>query len=92
MSQLLDSLLDRARRSQCAAGDCAARFVKPRPALFHASVGRHRAFQSMRDVMAYEAGVRSFPEGHCGEIGSPRYWGYRDAELLASEALREAAV
>ena len=70
----------------------AAPIAIQQPEWFEATIGARRTFQSMRDVLAYEAGVRAFhARGDIGAIGSPHWQGWRDAEAEASRALQGAA-
>ena len=70
----------------------AAPIAIQQPEWFEASIGARRTFQSMRDVLAYEAGVRAFhARGDIGAIGSPHWQGWRDAEAEADAELRGAA-
>jgi hypothetical protein len=60
-----------------------------RPEWFTAATGAKKTFQSARDMLAYEAGVRSFHDrGEIGPMSSPHWQGWRDAEALADAELR----
>ena len=54
------------------------------PTIHRASIGRRRAFQSRRDVMAYETGYRKFAAGQPqpAEV-TPERMGWFDAEVDA---------
>lgn len=54
------------------------------PMIHRATIGRRRAFQSQRDVMAYEAGYRAFAAGQPqpAEV-TPERMGWFDAECDA---------
>lgn len=84
MSALLESLLDRQRQAQCAAGDIAHNT----PEFVQAKRGAKRVFASQSDAVAYEYGVHCYeqrPRFKVPHEGTPAWYGYKDAERMQLE-------
>lgn len=91
MSALLDSLLDRQRQAQCAAGDVSHNT----PTFVQAKRGAKRVFASQSDADSYDGGVRCFeqrPRFKVPHEGTPAWHGYKDAERIQLELNAARAV
>jgi hypothetical protein len=72
------------RAAQCDAIDAAQRLSLD---VHQAGVGQRRVFLSRRDMHHYEGGYRGHDLGEpIPDVGTPRYWGWRDrqAELIGA--------
>jgi hypothetical protein len=95
---LLRTSLESVRHMPCTEGiwpfppvRLAAPIAIQQPVWFTAQTGARRTFQSARDMLAYEAGVRAFHDrADIGPIGSPHWQGWRDAEAGADSDWRSA--